>query len=434
MNHVTLLARLRKSLLPLPVLFTLGAIGLAVVTSVVDRRLGFESGLFPGGAESARSLLSSIASASMTLTAVVFSITMLVLQLTSAQYSPRVLHRFLRDRVSQLALASFASTFAFSLAALRGVAPDTVPVTSVAIGLLLALATIGVFVVYVNHIAQQIQVSSIISSIEGETRAAFDSLHDASNDDAPAETWPSAGPTEVVPAPRAGVVTAVNVSGMTSAARHLDAAVELIPLVGDWVAEGAPLLRAHATEDIGDGSRLTRHVSLADERDMDQDPPYGIRQLVDIAERALSPGTNDPTTAVQAVHAVHSLLVRITDRRTPTGIACDEDGKPRFRRRHRTFPELLELSVNEILLYGRSSLQVTKSLETMLVDLLRVAKGERADAVRAKLGQVRAERSKLLSGEAWFAATLGLEGDYPSRPSAEPTEPAATPPGDATTR
>ncbi len=225
MNPLGALVRLRKSLLPVPVLFSVIAIVLAIVTSVLDRSFRFETGLFPGGAESARSLLSAIASASLTLTAVVFSITMLVLQLTSAQYSPRVLHRFLGDRVSQIALGVFASTFTFSLAALRGVAPDSVPVTSVAIAFLLALVTIAVFVVYVNHIAQEIQVSSIIWSIESEARKACDRVYGAANDDGDQDGWPGPDAGLELPTPRRGVVTAVNVAGMVDAARRLDVAV-----------------------------------------------------------------------------------------------------------------------------------------------------------------------------------------------------------------
>jgi uncharacterized membrane protein len=402
-NLLGLVARLRRSLLPLPVLFSVTAIVLAIVASVVDRNVGFQTDLFPGGAESARSLLSAIASASLTLTAVVFSITMLVLQLTSSQYSPRVLHRFLSDRVSQVALGVFASTFTFSLAALRGVAPDAVPVTSVTIAFLLALVTIGVFVIYVNHIAQQIQASSIIWSIESEARKASDRVHDAGNDDGDPALWPQPTATVTIPTPRRGVITAVNVAGMVAAARRLDVAVELVPVVGDWVPDGAALLHVLGTGEVEDPHALTRHVSLADERDMAQDPAYGLRQLVDIAERALSPGTNDPTTAVQAIHAIHNLLVLLAGAETPSGIACDEDGDPRLRRRQRTFSELLDLSVDEALLYGRHSLQVTAALEEMLADLCRFVPDERSDTLVAKLNRVRAERQKLLAGDASFA-------------------------------
>ncbi|HWI03294.1 MAG TPA: DUF2254 domain-containing protein [Acidimicrobiales bacterium] len=403
MNLPGALARLRKSLLPVPMLFSVVAIVLAVITSALDRSFRFETGLFPGGAESARSLLSAIASASLTLTAVVFSITMLVLQLTSAQYSPRVLYRFLGDRVSQIALGVFASTFSFSLAALRGVAPDSVPVTSVAIAFLLALVTIAVFVVYVNHIAQQIQVSSIIWSIEKEAAKACDRVYSRGNDHGDQDGWPGTDAVLELPTPRRGVVTAANVAGVVDAARKLDVAVELVPLVGEWVPDGAPLLRIYGTDDVEDPHTLTRHVSLADERDMSQDPAYGLRQLVDIAERALSPGTNDPTTAVQAVNALHNLLVRVAGEEDPPGITCDETGQPRLRRHHRSFSDLLDLSVDETLLYGRHSLQVTAGLEKMVADLLRVVHGRRAELVAAKLERVRAERQKLLTGDASFA-------------------------------
>lgn len=410
MNRTGTLARLRQSLLPLPALFGLAAIAASAVSSVVDRRIGFEGDLFPGGADSARSLLSSIASASLTLTAVVFSITMLVLQLTSAQYSPRVLRRFLRDRVSQTALAVFASTFIFSLAALRGVAPDAVPVTSVVIAFVLALLTIGVFVIYVNHIAQEIRVSSIIAAIADETREAIDDVcGGARSGPGTSHAWPEAAATTVVAAPHDGVVVAVNVPGLVSAAKRCDVAVELVPLVGDWVVDGAPLLRV-----IGDPpdhhETFTSKVSIGRERDMAQDPAYGMRQLIDIAERALSPGTNDPTTAVQAIQTVHGLLVRFACAPEPTETFCDPDGRPRFRRHLRSFGDLLDLAVDEILLYGQDSLQVTAALDAMLNDLLRVTTDARAELVSAKLEMVRRARTKLVSGKAWFVDGVVTNG------------------------
>jgi len=401
-NPNSAFTRFRQSLLPLPLLFAVLSIALSILTSVVDREIGFEDSLFPGGADSARSLLSSIGGASITLTAVVFSITMLVLQLTSAQYSPRMLRRFLRDRVSQAALAVFVSTFTFSLAALRGVSPETVPVTSVALAIILALVTIGVFVVYVNHMAQEIRVSSLIGSIAAETSSALQELYvdEADGTDGDAR-WPE-GPVVTVPAPRNGVVVGVHERGLVSAAKRLDAAAELVPVVGDWVVQGDPLLRVTGT-DGEDAEALAEQVSVGDDRDIAQDPAYGLRQLVDIAERALSPGTNDPTTAVQAIQAIHGLLAQIASADGGSRVACDGDGLARFRQRRRTFADLVDLSVNEILLYGRRSLQVGAALERMLDSLGRMAEGPHANVVAVKLDQVRRVRHQFLSDEAWFA-------------------------------
>lgn len=409
MNRTSFLSRFRQSLLPLPSLFGLAAIALSILTSVVDRKVGFEDSLFPGGADSARALLAAIAGASITLTAVVFSITMLVLQLTSAQYSPRMLRRFLRDRISQAALAVFVSTFTFSLAALRGVSPDSVPVTSVAIAVLLALLAIGVFVVYVNHMAQQIRVSSLIAAIAAETKSAFQRAYvdRGEGDEGAVPPWPEGGVTAVVCSPRDGVVLAVNERRLVAAARRREATAELVPRVGEWVVEGAPLLRVRGKPG-DDGEALAQEVSVGDDRDMSQDPAYGIRQLVDIAERSLSPGTNDPTTAVQAIQAIHGLLARIAPADAPSPVVCDDDGTPRFRQRHRSFADVLDLSVNEILLYGGRSLQVTAALEHMLCDLLRVARGDRSHVVATKLDQVRRVRRRLLSDDAWFAAEPSL--------------------------
>ncbi|MEX2658672.1 MAG: DUF2254 family protein [Acidimicrobiales bacterium] len=118
------------------------------------------------------------------------------------------------------------------------------------------------------------------------------------------------------------------------------------------MAEGAPLLRVWG--DVAEDDRLTRYVEVGSERSLDDDPLYGFRQLVDIADRALSPGTDDPTTAVQAIDHLHDLLRRIVGCELPNGVHTDDDGRPRLFVHEPSWQEFLDVSVDEVAITSSS--------------------------------------------------------------------------------
>ena len=163
-----------------PSLFVAGAVVLSFLTVRVDRAdhvLGWVA--FTGGPTSAQQLLTTIATSMMTFTGLVFTITIVALQLASSQFSPRVLRTFLRDRGSQAALGVFTATFVYSLMVLvqvRTIATGTVfvPGISITVAFVLLMASLGTFVFYVNHIAQSIRVVNIIESVAAETRTSLD--------------------------------------------------------------------------------------------------------------------------------------------------------------------------------------------------------------------------------------------------------------------
>lgn len=383
--------REQGSLLTVPALFVVGSLVLSVVTVVADELLSTllpEAILFRGDSDSARSILSSIASSAITLTGLVFSVTMLVLQLTGAQYSPRSMGALLTDRNSKYTLGVFVGTFTYSLAVLRTIDPDGAEFDrgiSVAVAVLFALVTVAFFIQYVNHVARQIRPASIIGRVAEAAEAAIDAhLPDEAPPVAP--MLPTGEPQRVVPAPRAGVVKGIEVDAIVRWATKEDVVVQVVPAVGEFVPEGGPLALVWGSTD--DGEALMGHVALGEERSLKGDPSYGIRQLVDIAERALSPGTNDPTTAVQAVDHLHNLLRRLVARELPRGVHVDDEGRVRVIVATPDWQELLDLAVDEVAHYGEDSLQVRQRLGVMLRDLLSVAPPARASSIVAKLGEV----------------------------------------------
>ncbi len=430
--------RVRSRLWVIPGAFALAsavaAFLLVPIDRLVDRSVsGDLSGiLFSGGPESARLVLSTISSAMMTFTALVFSVTMLVLQLASSQLSPRVMRTFLRDRVNQAVLGLFVATFLYSLLVLREVrspadGPSFVPAISITFAYGLLVASVGSFVYYIHHMAQAIRATTVLRSVGDETRAAIGRLYPAgiaAEPEASIPALPDRAPDLVVGLERThGIVTSVDEGRLVRLARDGRAIVQLIPMVGDFVPEGSPLLRVWLQDRTlhcdSLAARLAGTIQIGQERTMTQDAAFGFRQLVDIAERALSPGTNDPTTAVQALDELHDLLRRLAARRFPSPVRLDEDGSVLLVLPRPGWAEYMALALDEIRQSGSGSIQIARRLRYLLLDLGTVAPGFRQEPIDRQL--------RLLDAELVTDFPLLEDRRAASQPSPSGQGPTATP-------
>jgi uncharacterized membrane protein len=384
----------------LPSLCVVGAMGLSQAAQAVDARLSQEEHawyLFRGGPEGARSVLTAVASSMMTFSGLVFSVTILVLQQASNQFSPRVLRTFLRDRQSQLALGIFMGTFVYALLSLRGVRGTAegldieshVPSLSVWLAVVLVLLCVGAFIYYIHHVAQSIRAVVILTRIHDETRHTLERMYPESvgeDTEDPRPLWPEGPPSLLVPSPAAsGVLVSVDEERLLACATRARVTLALVPMVGDFVPQGSPLFEVWGEASALDVKALTGLVGISTERTLQQDTAFGFRQLVDIAERALSPGINDPTTAVQAIDQLHDLLRLMIHRRFPTPTRKDEDGAPRLVCPRPEWDAYVRLAVDEIREYGEGSLQVARRLRFLLEDLLRVAPAFRRAELQRQL-------------------------------------------------
>ena len=372
----------------IPALCVLVAIALALLLVELDR--AFEGDLrytFGAGPDGAREVLSAISTSMITFTGLVFSITIVVLQLTSSQFSPRVLRTILRDRQTQFSLGVFVATFVYAVTVLRTVdgGDDSVfvPAVSTTVGLLLLLLSVGVFVSYIHHIATAIQISSIMEAIGAETRAVLEQRHPVEErGPRPPRLPPDALASAALPAPRSGVVTHVDHGALVCLARDADVVLRLGRFLGDFVAEGAPLVEVVGDPQGLDDAAVLAAVTLSRDRTMQQDVAFGLRQLVDIGERALSPGVNDPTTAVQALDQLHDLLRRLATRSLGDGSHLDEDGRLRLVTPPETFDRYVSLALDEIAFYGEDSTQVRDRLAVLREDVLAAARPEHRAALQ----------------------------------------------------
>lgn len=388
----TILEAVRTGFWAVPSLCVVVASALAFGMIRIDRELaeGLGQATFGAGADGAREVLSAITTSMITFTGLVFSITIVVLSLTSSQFSPRVLRTFLRDRQTQLSLGIFIATFVYAVLVLRtvnGLDEDTfVPAVATTVGVLLLLLCVGVFVAYIHHITSMIQISSILNSISGETRDAVERQFPTGLPVTPVVVRPRGMPAAMLPAPRSGVLVEVDIPRLVRLARDADVVIVSDLHYGAFVPEGAPLAAVHRGDPTGlSTGAVARSFSLAEERTMQRDVAFGFRQLADIAAKALSPGVNDPTTAVQALDGMHDALRRLATRSFPTGAHADDEGQIRLYLPPPLFADFLALSLDEVEQYGAESIQVQQRVTALLDDICDAALPEHRPVIESRI-------------------------------------------------
>lgn len=381
---------IRSRLWPVPVIGVVTAAATGVLLSDFDAHFDgrlpatIAEYLFGGGPAAARGVLSTIAASMITVTSLTFSLTLVTLQLASGQFSPRLLRTFARDRFVQRTLALFVATFVYALTVLRAVRsgragqPDFVPRVSVSLAYLLALVSAVSLVVFLGHLVRQIRVETILETVQAESIKVADAMFNEFGDaeaDKPAPTPP---PDAVaVTAERTGFLLGVDEQLLVGAVARVDGVVAMDRMPGEWLVAGTPIALAWpAAGGKFDAEALASiHRSLAEavrtgeERTQVQDIAYGLRQLTDVAIKALSPGINDPTTAVHVLGHSSALLCDFAERRLGPTVHRDDDGEARVVIIRPELGDLLELAVAQPRRYGAADAQVQAGLLRLLRDL-----------------------------------------------------------------
>jgi uncharacterized membrane protein len=384
MRRFRIVHALAQRLWIIPSLGVVAGVVLSLVTVAIDRRN--ENGLLSqsvvGNGADAQSILSTIATAMVTLTSMVLTVTLVAVQLAMGQFSPRIVRALLDDRGDQLAIAIFAATFTFAIVSLRtidtGPGGEAVPGVTVLTALALVAASSFALFGFVHHAGQQLRVGALVDLVGDELRGQLDERF-------PPAPAPTRDDASVLLSRRAGNVIHCDRGALVAEASRAGCTLELVPMMGDFVVRGAPLVRVH-----GNGARLDRErvqslIALDDERTHLGDPAYGFRKLVDVAQRALGTASNDATTAVQVINRLHDCLRQIADRPVPNGHLRDGDGELRLIERVLDWDGYVRLAFDEIRLAAGGYPQVTRRLEAALADLKTVAPPERQPALDRQL-------------------------------------------------
>ncbi len=397
----------RTRLWPLPTTGVALAVVLGFLVPLLDVRVDEHlSGplgrvIFNGDPGAARTVLDAISSSLITVTSLTFSLTVVTLQLASSQFSPRLLRTFTQDLFVQVTLAVFLATFTFSLTVLRSVRSASeggtvfVPRISVTLAFLLALASVVSLVLFLAHLTRQIRVETMLRQVHDDAVATIaTNLHPVDDDKTPPPRPQPPAHTEIVWASGSGFLTGVEEQRLVRVAADAGAVVSIERQPGAFVVDGTPLGRLWTVGDQrldADGLQELREsvsatIHLGPERTAAQDVAYGLRQLSDIVNKALSPGVNDPTTAVHGLAQTSAVLSRLAGHRTGTVVLTDDEDRARVVLDRPDLAGLLELAIAQPRAYGASDPQVLARLYELLDDL---AWHVRPDHHSAVLDQLR---------------------------------------------
>jgi uncharacterized membrane protein len=436
----------RTSFWFVPAVIVLGAVGLATGLIALDANveLHFDKKwplLFGAGAAGSRGLLTAVASSMITVAGVVFSITIVALSLTSSQYTSRVLRNFMRDRRNQVVLGVFVGIFAYCLVVLRTIREGDegafVPSLAVLGGLALAFVGIAFLIFFIHHISMSIQASSIIAAAAEETIAAMDHLFpndlgDNADEDAVgspaaslgAQTWTAIG------ARKTGYIESIDGDALLALARKHGTIVRMERGIGEFVVEGAPLISVAGLSGSNDeaAAELNAVFAISRHRTVQQDAGFGIRQIVDIAMKALSPGVNDTTTAVMCVDYLGAILARLASRGTATAHRLDE-GELRVIARGPCFESLLAEAFDQIRQNADGNVAVlTRQLQALEIIAGQTASSRRRQSLRQQADLIAAVAERTIpsphDGAVVKAASVRLSqvlGVPSGRPSGSPS-------------
>lgn len=417
----------RDSLWFVPGVLTLSAVVLAVVTIEIDAREVLPDTpvgvwLFSSTASGARGVLTAIASGFITVTGVVFSITIVALQLASTQFTPRILRNFTADRANQLVLGIFIATFTYALLVLRvvrgeqdGVSPQDaeraaesgqaisafVPHLSVTVAVVLALVGIGFLIFFIDHAARSVQASVIIDRV---TSDALDTLErrlpervGVSGEIDPDDAIPAAQ-GKVVTSERSGYVQGVDEEELLELLRENGITIRMEPRVGDYLLPGGALATvwpagapgAHVEDSIRSA------FVLGHERTNHLDIELGVIELTDIAVKALSPGVNDPTTAVLCVDRLAEILLAAGRMDPPSRVRRAREGSGTLILPRVEFESMVQTALDEIRHYGADNPRFVSTFLDRLGDLGHLLPHDRrAPVVRQATALLRMARERI---------------------------------------
>lgn len=385
---------------PVPLTAVIGGVLIGIALPAMDRIVDptlptwVSAAVFGGGVDAARTVLSAIAGSLITAASLTFSLTVVALQLATSQGSPRLLRMFAADRMVHATLAVFLGTFAYAITVLRTVDDATeqreafVPRVSMTVASVLTLASIVLLTLFLAHLARQLRVETMMRDVHREASATMSRMGEAF---AVSETGVPERPVNVrvVVAPASGFLTGVDRDRLMSVAASDDLVVRELRVVGENVIEKTPLVewwprREDSELDVaGIAERLASAFSSGYERTAAQDVGFGLRQLVDIAVKALSPGVNDPTTAVHALGHISAVLGDLSEIDDPPAAYADADGIARLLPRGGGFTLHVDIGLGQIRRYGNGDPEVMARLLGVLDDLAWRVHDQRQRAVIA---------------------------------------------------
>lgn len=382
-----------ESLWAIPILGAFLGVILGLAISIADEFIAIPM-LWQYSPSTASAILTSIVGATSALTGFVVTVTVLVVQMATGTFSARVMRLWYRDPLLKVTLAILVGTLTFSFSVLSRIGDDFVPNLAVSLSGVLVSVCLLAFIVFFDRCVRRLRPAAVAADIARTARATFvQMVRLADRADIRWEyTSMRADPTLTVGARRGGAIHAIDPDGLAAWARAHDAELLLPHPVGDFVHAGEPVVLVFGGE-FGDAAagQLEGMIALGDERTFDQDPAFALRMMVDIANKALSPAVNDPTTAVQVLDHIGEILgfVGETDFESRTK-AVSPGSAIAVTIVTRRWEDLVMLGLTEIREFGATSVQVVRRLRALLEELLATVRPEHRAVVEEELRRLEA--------------------------------------------
>ena len=389
--------------------------GLAFLNFYLDKSLYARHIEFPqlflyfNNSQNIRTLLSTSAASILGVAGVSFSITIASLTLASQQFGPRLIRNFMLDRFNQVVLGCFIGTFLYCIMMLQFTSSmdleKTTPFVSMIGLLILIILNLLMLVFFIHHIAVAIQADSVISDVDRELMAQMDNIfpekYEKTADDLKLkmpknrdEKFIKQG--QKIRALRSGYLQAIDMENLIEYVTENDSAVQLLVKPGEFIIQNS-VIAYFLKSDIENEERFDKDIDakllIGQKGTAEQDPEFAIRQLVEVAVRALSPGINDPFTAVTCIDRLGNNVASLMDREFPAEHHIDESGHLRLQLKPFTFNGIVEVSFNQIRQHGENDVAVTIHLLGTLHKLILQARtAEQAEALKTQAEAISSEK------------------------------------------
>ena len=405
----------RNSLWVVPVASMVAALACAPLIRTLGSRL--EVRIFGFGVQGARAAVGMIAASMLSFIVFFFSVLLLTVQIASVNLSPRIIARPFKSSVLKGSLGLFVFTFVYGIAVLARI-EDRVPELPVFVTVMLSVASIGVFLFVVEYVGKELRPVTVVARVAQEGLGIIRSVYPLPWSDGcelPGATLTKPQPVCAIHnEDEPGVVIAFDIDRLFRLAVRNQCTIELVPQVGDYVAVRGLLYRIYGRSQVRLAD-LRSAIALGRERTIEQDPAFAFRIIVDIAEKALSPAINNPTTGVLAIDQLQCLLQEVGERDLSSGTLCEADGQVRLIYRTPDWQDFVLLAVSEIRQYGANSIQIMRRLRGMLEYLIAKLPASRTQCLREQLDLLRVSVEKTFSDprdrvEAEIADSQGLGG------------------------
>ena len=413
LNRYRLKLYLRNSIWVLPLIGIVAGLATVAILNRIDLALGWQANV---SLETGRIVMVTIAGSMFTLVVIGSSAVLLAVQLASGQLTPRIIALVYRNNVRKISLSIFVFMFTLSMAVLVRL-EGGVPFLTTYVAAYGFLVNLALYIFFIDGVGKTIRPSTVLRTVALTGREVVKSVYplqlQQEHSVVPtAIKGPDGEPRRIVRNEIDGVVLAFDAKGLVSLAARGSCVIELLPEVGDFVAEGDPLFKVFGGGDNLQDDLLRDCVAVGQERTLEQDPMFAFRIIVDIASKALSPAINDPTTAVLAIDQIHHLLRDVGTRYLAEGRETDSAGELRLTYRTPNWEDFVHLAVTEIRHYGRDSIQIMRRLRAMLENLIETLPERRAPLLRQELALLTSSSHRVFadSDDQVLASTGDLQG------------------------